>query len=176
MNVTTDKVINIFPFQFHPRREIVEDDTDSEERNSDEKKSEVLFNEDNQVCPQTEYDHQEQEDAQVEDQHVTSIKLLRIQTPRREIQLRRYQRSLIERSKMHRSVQKPLMNIRMELEINLLHQLNCKVVRNQNRLLHSLCTHWKFEFLTLYYILKCTVQCCLISLGMYSMATLSKYF
>ena len=76
MNVTTDKVINIFPFQFHPRREIVGDDTDSEERHSDEKKSEVLFNEDNQVCPQTEYDHQEQEDAQVEDQHVTSIEIV----------------------------------------------------------------------------------------------------
>lgn len=37
-----------------------------------------MFNEDNQVCPQTEYDHQEQEDAQVEDQYVTSIEIVAV--------------------------------------------------------------------------------------------------
>ena len=77
----SNKVINIFTFQFHPRREIVEDDTDSEERNSAEKISEVFDREiqDAQVGPKT---LNELQDAQAGDQPVTSIELQSSKEPK----------------------------------------------------------------------------------------------
>ena len=77
----------MLPFQFHPRGEIVADEADSEQndsdektpdseqRNSDEKTPEVIVKEirDTQDCPQTLNEHQEE--AQVQDQPETSIEM-----------------------------------------------------------------------------------------------------
>ena len=85
------KFLICFNFQFHPRREIVADESDTDQNNSDEKKSdseqrisdekssEVIVEEleDAQDSPQALNRHQE--DTQVRDQVVTSIEMQSIE-------------------------------------------------------------------------------------------------